>query len=340
MSQEAYRKVSRKELENRIDSGAKASDAARLEGMQGMMQLKQKKARLLQNERGRLRKKYDRKHQRVQQVETGLNAAVDGVAALNMEIARSKTPVTKPDVMKWVVHGHVYDRGGKPIENADVTVVGMPSGKTVETVNKVKTDKRGYYKISYQATASEVKQPQEPELTREQILKQAGESTLGQASEEKTEPQGSKQPATAYAEQTTGQTDDLKQQRLIGGLRINSEANIKSAVYVRASLTDSPEIYADSSAMLPQAGNCNYRDIILPVNQDDDSKHVCDPLRVTRYLGNSSSRELHDLKNEKRQCRINKIRFDNAVNFKSIKQAEKSGYDFCAYCFSREMSKH
>ena len=60
---------------------------------------------------------------------------------------------------------------------------------------------------------------------------------------------------------------------------------------------------------------------------------------VTRYLGNSNSRELHDLDNETSACQINEIRFDNRFYFGSPEQAIGLGYDYCAFCFSRELSQ-
>ena len=59
----------------------------------------------------------------------------------------------------------------------------------------------------------------------------------------------------------------------------------------------------------------------------------------SRYLGNSSSEELHDLQNENVSCQINEIRYDRRVHFSSIEQALELGYDYCAYCFSRELSQ-
>lgn len=60
---------------------------------------------------------------------------------------------------------------------------------------------------------------------------------------------------------------------------------------------------------------------------------------VTRYLGNSKSEELHDLENENPSCQIDEIRYDRRVNFSSVAQALELGYDYCAYCFSRELSQ-
>ena len=62
--------------------------------------------------------------------------------------------------------------------------------------------------------------------------------------------------------------------------------------------------------------------------------------RASRYLGNSDSKELHDIRNEQRRCQIDQIRADRAIGFKSIAEAEALGYDFCAYCFGKAKSKH
>lgn len=60
---------------------------------------------------------------------------------------------------------------------------------------------------------------------------------------------------------------------------------------------------------------------------------------ATRFLGNSGSRELHDLDNETSACQINEIRFDNRIYFGSTEQAIGLGYDYCAFCYSRELSQ-
>jgi hypothetical protein len=61
--------------------------------------------------------------------------------------------------------------------------------------------------------------------------------------------------------------------------------------------------------------------------------------KKTRYLGNTSTHELHDLNNEKKNCRIDQIRFDHWIPFKTQKEATEAGYDFCAFCFGRDKSK-
>ena len=59
----------------------------------------------------------------------------------------------------------------------------------------------------------------------------------------------------------------------------------------------------------------------------------------TRYLGNSSKRELHDLKNITKRCQIDEIPFDRRVNFKTEKEALAAKYDYCAHCFGKEKSR-
>lgn len=60
---------------------------------------------------------------------------------------------------------------------------------------------------------------------------------------------------------------------------------------------------------------------------------------VTRYLGNSSSEEFHDLENLKPQCQVDEIRIDRRVYFANSEQALELGYDYCAFCFGRELSQ-
>lgn len=59
----------------------------------------------------------------------------------------------------------------------------------------------------------------------------------------------------------------------------------------------------------------------------------------TRYLGNVNSQELHDLDNEQPGCQIEEIRFDRRFYFASPEQAISLNYDYCAYCFGRELSQ-
>lgn len=57
-------------------------------------------------------------------------------------------------------------------------------------------------------------------------------------------------------------------------------------------------------------------------------------------LGNKRSKEIHDLDNIQKMCQIDEISQSNRVPFSSEEEAVKKGYDYCAYCFGPEKSKH
>lgn len=61
-------------------------------------------------------------------------------------------------------------------------------------------------------------------------------------------------------------------------------------------------------------------------------------MQPTRFLGNSRSREVHDLENPKPACQVNEMPFDRRVFFASAEQAIEAGYDRCAYCLGRGRS--
>jgi len=57
------------------------------------------------------------------------------------------------------------------------------------------------------------------------------------------------------------------------------------------------------------------------------------PPGSARYLGNSHTRELHDLLNQRPQCQLDEIPIDRKYPVQRIEEALALGYDFCAYCF-------
>jgi hypothetical protein len=61
--------------------------------------------------------------------------------------------------------------------------------------------------------------------------------------------------------------------------------------------------------------------------------------RLTRFLGNTYSTEIHDLDRETPNCQIPEIRFDRRFYFAGLEQARAAGYDPCAYCFGRDLSE-
>lgn len=77
--------------------------------------------------------------------------------------------------------------------------------------------------------------------------------------------------------------------------------------------------------------NCN--DCFQP-----DKKAVIKTKPYT-YIGNTRTLEFHDTGNTQPQCFLQKIAPKRRVYFRSIGDALEQGYDYCAYCFSRELSK-
>ena len=53
---------------------------------------------------------------------------------------------------------------------------------------------------------------------------------------------------------------------------------------------------------------------------------------MANYLGNSNTKEVHNLDNEQSSCLISKIKADHRVHFGSLSAAKKAGYDTCAHC--------
>jgi hypothetical protein len=57
--------------------------------------------------------------------------------------------------------------------------------------------------------------------------------------------------------------------------------------------------------------------------------------RSARYLGNTNTTEVHDLRNEQTNCQIDEIlTAGNAVGFRpdTLTQARSEGFDNCHYC--------
>ena len=72
----------------------------------------------------------------------------------------------------------------------------------------------------------------------------------------------------------------------------------------------------------------------------DLTPQPCTPgTRPTRFLGNTATTELHDLENLNTNCQVDEIRIDRQFFFNSVEEATDMGYDFCANCFSRQLSQ-
>lgn len=78
-------------------------------------------------------------------------------------------------------------------------------------------------------------------------------------------------------------------------------------------------------------GGTVYREYVVAGAQGDTAPR--------RYVGNSGQYELHDSQKLTKQCNFDVIRESHKVYFDNTADAEKAGYDYCAYCFGKKFSK-
>lgn len=98
-------------------------------------------------------------------------------------------------------------------------------------------------------------------------------------------------------------------------------------------------VHEDKRPLPITAGQVQYLEVVLDDGTEEEPGGEPPPQTRTRYLGNSNSRELHDLTNQKPACQIDEIKPDHRVNFKTQKEALALDYDYCAYCFGKDKSK-
>lgn len=56
---------------------------------------------------------------------------------------------------------------------------------------------------------------------------------------------------------------------------------------------------------------------------------------MATYLGNSHTKEVHNLDNEKTRCNIGDIKAAHRVTFGSLAEAHRQGYDNCSHCLGQ-----
>ena len=105
-------------------------------------------------------------------------------------------------------------------------------------------------------------------------------------------------------------------------------------LYVAVQDKNNEVMHVECVPVHPAAGGLSYRDIKLDIVSRTGRDNF-----PTQFLGNSGTREVHDLNNEKKNCHIDWIRTDHRLYFQSTKLAEKAGYDYCAHCFGKEKSR-
>lgn len=194
---------------------------------------------------------------------------------------------------------HGFVRSMEGVGRRGVTVTLVGDAKGSRSLGKTTTDKRGYFLI---------------ELGR------------GTASVRETA-----RAAKAAALEANAEDDTPSSEQFVRRLAASLERN----VYLATRSPGSREQVIDPTPLNPLPGGIAYRD--LTISNEGDDGTVCQ-LR-TQFLGNSSTREVHDLAREQPACNIARIRPDHRFYLQSIGQARRLGYDFCAKCFGPEMSE-
>ncbi|MCP4341221.1 MAG: hypothetical protein GY799_20650 [Desulfobulbaceae bacterium] len=301
------RKVSRLEVFQTFQDGYKANDALRIEGLQSLLAIRKKKAKLLERDKQQIEKRYGKHGKEHEVLKNKQKANLNIISGLGMELSRAKTIPDTVDPESWGVKGRVYDKMGEPLANAQITLYGV-DGRKVPKVKEASSDVNGEYRLMFEGKEEDV-----------------------------AEVPGDQEFVSHLAGMRIGSSEE---EGLYKEIKSKMQIRIKATVFVRASFGKKEPVSADSIPMVARPGVSHYRDIILNLDQYKSFKPIKDKdIRSTRFLGNSASRELHDLQNEKNGCSIDRMRFDHMVNFKTIKMAQEAGYDFCAYCFGKDKSK-
>lgn len=327
------KRVSKAEVSRVLKDGLHQNNGLRVHGLTGLSSFRRSKAKMQTREQTRLTAKYDKQDTRVKSLEARLSANVETISGLRMEVNRASEVKEVCDARTWTVKGRVYDRKGCPVAGAQIAVYDQ-TGKRVEQVEPTQSDKQGRYKIDYSTSKERIDQL----LTQdEQALSGEGSTHLEQGD------QGSDTLTVNSGLQINTDIDNNSNSREnTAHLRVNTKRD--SAVFVRALAEQQDNkgepLCADSTLMEAKVGNCNYRDLILDTDRAAGLvSDIAKNRRASRYLGNSATRELHDLKNEKGNCQVDEMRADHCVRFKSVKEGESFGYDFCAYCFGKAKSQ-
>ncbi|GGX79725.1 hypothetical protein GCM10007160_03890 [Litchfieldella qijiaojingensis] len=301
MQQRTYknkgRNIALEQVEGVLKNSPERFDAERGQGLATLSNIKRAKLVQSRRERARMEQRHGADHPRFQEADARMRREHVMLVNTRAERDRAGVPIVEREENQWIVHGHVRNQEGIPLDNANVALYPDRDGHRDALVQS-KTDRHGYFKLNwspeYRDTPSETGGGTGPGL-----IDEGGQSGL---------------------------RINTNQSRLR-----NAAAAINNPVYLGASFQGSKSV--DARTLYPTPGNVSYRDIELTVENTD----ACQ-LR-TRYLGNSSTRELHDLHNEQPGCQIGRMRPDHRVYFTSEKQAQALGYDFCAYCYGPERSK-
>jgi hypothetical protein len=319
-------------------------DAFRADGFSGLSTVKRAKLVQSRRERARLEAKHGADHPLVVEADRRMVNEHQALVASRLEQDRARTPAVERQEGAWLLHGYVRSREGTAVAKATVALYPDPDGLQTALL-ETKSDSQGYFKLifSRDAVKTETAEPSQPGTAGETPAEPARPAVT-----EETATRPSADPAVIRRALTINSnleavdaqgtvSSETKVQRLQNGIRINAairDTFVKEPVYVGATPSGG-SLTMVATALYPAPSMIAYRDIV--VSRTGQGGDGCQ-LR-TQFLGNSGSRELHNLENEKTGCQIEEIRPDQRVYFRNEAEAEKLGYDYCAYCYGKARSR-
>ena len=93
-------------------------------------------------------------------------------------------------------------------------------------------------------------------------------------------------------------------------------------------------VHRECQGVVPRTGGVVYRAIVVRRVSREDPGNL-----PTRFLGNTNSREMHDLRNRQPACNVASIQPANRVFLGAEAEGVAAGFDYCAHCFGVERSR-
>ncbi len=297
------------QIEDLMARSGQRGDALRAEGLAGLAAVKRAKLVQTRRERARVAVRYGEASDRVARLDRQLAMEHRFLVNTRAEVDRVATPIPERDGTAWQVHGYLRSQDGVPRAKYAVTLFGDVDGR--RALADTSTDKRGYF------------------LIRLTVKGEPADTTTGSG--------GDTTVVGGRGSDAAGESDDHKARRAAESDRVALQMvrALGTPVYLGTTAPGQTGVVIDERSLHPMAGAIAYRDLTVANPRDDGQS--CQ-LR-TRLLGNASTRELHDLDNEKQGCQIAEIRPDSRFYFQSEDQARKLRYDLCSHCFGKQRSK-
>jgi len=315
-------RISIKQMEEAIAGSGKRADAMRLDGFEALIHIK--RARLVQTrrERARVAERHGEQSEAVQVADRRMALEHRYLVTSRAERDRLKAPTVERDEQVWQLHGYMRDQDGFPRARYTVALFPDPDGIKPALLT-TRTNKQGYFRMKFSHTSTEDQDKGE----HHQV--QSLEAELGL-------PHGREQASPTEGVKINTNADEMERGKLNAGRQARLLAlALRHPVYLGTQGSKQSGPTVQPAPLHPAPGMIAYRDIT--VDDAGDTGKRCH--FATRLLGNSNSKELHNLDNEKPRCRLVAMRPDHRVYFLNEEQAMKLGYDYCGHCYGPEKSQ-